>query len=228
MKLLIIEDNSDLMLGMKDYLSADGYFCELAPNLSTAMEKIRLYEYDCILLDISLPDGNGLSALLKLKELNKADGVIIISAKDSLDDKLKGLEIGADDYLTKPFHLAELLMRIRAVIRRRKFNGNNTVVQGKLSLDLSEKTVCFEEKTVEQLSPKEFELLLLFVSSPNRVLSKGSIAEHLAGDHADMFDNFDFVYAHVKNLKKKLAKTGCKGYIQTIYGMGYKFKAEEQ
>jgi len=228
MKILIIEDNVYLLQGMKEYLSAEGYFCGLATTMGTALEKISLYEYDCILLDISLPDGNGLSVLQKLKELNKAEGVIIISAKDSLDDKLKGLEIGADDYLTKPFHLAELSMRIRAVIRRRKFNGSNTVMQGKLSLDLSEKSVCFEEKTVEQLSPKEFELLLLFVSSPNRVLSKGSIAEHLAGDHADMFDNFDFVYAHVKNLKKKLAKTGCKGYIQTIYGMGYKFKAEEK
>ena len=200
----------------------------MAGTVESALEKIQLYEYDCILLDISLPDGNGFTVLEALKELNKHDGVIIISAKDSLDDKLKGLEIGADDYLTKPFHLAELSMRIRAVIRRRKFNGSNTVMQGKLSLDLSEKSVCFEEKTVEQLSPKEFELMLLFVSSPNRVLSKGSIAEHLAGDHADMFDNFDFVYAHVKNLKKKLAKTGCKGYIQTIYGMGYKFKAEEK
>ena len=228
MKLLIIEDNVDLMQGMKEYLSTEGYFCGIATTMRTALEKISFYEYDCILLDISLPDGNGLSVLQKLKELNKADGVIIISAKGSLDDKLKGLEIGADDYLTKPFHLAELSMRIRAVIRRRKFNGSNTVKQGKLLLDLSEKSVCFEEKTVEQLSPKEFELLLLFVSSPNRVLSKGSIAEHLAGDHADMFDNFDFVYAHVKNLKKKLAKTGCKGYIQTIYGMGYKFKAEEK
>lgn len=228
MKILIIEDNIDLMQGMKVYLSAEGYFCELAPTVETALEKISLYEYDCILLDITLPDGNGLSVLQKLKELKNQDGVIIISAKDSLDDKLLGLETGADDYLTKPFHLAELSMRIRAVIRRRKFNGSNIVGQGKLSLDLSEKTVRFDGKEVEQLSPKEFELLLLFVSSPNRVLSKGTIAEHLAGDHADMFDNFDFVYAHVKNLKKKLAKSGCKGFIQTIYGMGYKFKAEEK
>lgn len=216
------------MQGMKEYLSADGYFCEVALTMETALEKIALYEYDCVLLDISLPDGNGLTILKQLKMLNNQDGVIIISAKNSLDDKLIGLEIGADDYLTKPFHLAELSMRIKAVIRRRKFNGSNTVKQGKLSLDLSEKTVCFEEKEVEQLSPKEFQLLLLFVSSPNRVLSKGSIAEHLAGDHADMFNNFDFVYAHIKNLKKKLAKAGCTGFIHTVYGMGYKFKAEEK
>ncbi|MGC9354015.1 MAG: response regulator [Mariniphaga sp.] len=228
MKLLIIEDNIDLMQGMKEYLSANGYFCEAALSVETTLEKITLYEYDCILLDISLSDGNGFTILKQLKMLNKQEGVIIISAKDSLDDKLHSLEIGADDYLTKPFHLAELSMRIKAVIRRRKFNGSNTVKQGKLSLDLTEKTVFFEDEQVEQLSPKEFELLLLFVSSPNRVVSKGSIAEHLAGDNADMFDNFDFVYAHVKNLKKKLAKAGCSGFIHTVYGRGYKFKVEKE
>jgi len=227
MKVLIIEDNTDLASGMKSYLSAEGYLCTVAPTVNEAIDNIVLYNHDCILLDISLPDGNGLSVLERLKQLGKQDGVIIISAKDSLNDKLKGLEIGADDYLTKPFHLAELSMRIRAVIRRRKFSGNDIIIQGELTIDLSEKRVSFGGKPVEQLSPKEFELLLLFVSSPNRVLSKGTIAEHLAGDHADMFDNFDFVYAHVKNLKKKLKKAGCADNIHTIYGMGYKFKTEE-
>jgi len=224
MKILIIEDNVYLLQGMKEYLSAEGYFCELATTMGTALEKISLYEYDCILLDISLPDGNGLSVLQKLKELNKAEGVIIISAKDSLDDKLKGLEIGADDYLTKPFHLAELSMRIRAVIRRRTFNGNNLFKYGKITINVNEKSVFYNEMLVEQLSPKEFDLLSFLISSPKRVLSKGSIAEHLLGDHADMFDNFDFVYAHVKNLKKKLKQAGCINYIHTIYGMGYKFE----
>lgn len=228
MKLLIIEDNTDLALAMKDYLSAEGYSCEVAPTSEAAEEKIIFYNYDCILLDISLPDGNGLAILKKLKALNKQDGVIIISAKDSLDDKLYGLEIGADDYLTKPFHLAELSMRIRAVIRRRKFSGNNLVQLGGITIDTVEKTVLFNNQLLEQLSRKEFELLLLFVSSPNRVLSKGTIAEHLAGDHADMFDNFDFVYAHVKNLKKKLKKAGCAGTVQTVYGMGYKFNVENK
>ena len=226
MKILIIEDNADLASGMKSYLSSEGYICSIAKTVEEANDTITLYGHDCILLDISLPDGNGLSVLEKLKQLGKQDGVIIISAKDSLNDKLKGLEIGADDYLTKPFHLAELSMRIRAVIRRRKFNGKNIIKQDDLTIDLNEKTVYFRDTPVEQLSPKEFELLLLFVSSPNRVLSKGSIAEHLAGDHADMFDNFDFVYAHVKNLKKKLKKAGCTNNIHTIYGMGYKFNAQ--
>ena len=226
MKVLIIEDNTDLASGMKSYLSSEGYLCTVAPTVNEAIDNITLYNHDCILLDISLPDGNGLSVLKRLKQLGKQDGVIIISAKDSLNDKLKGLEIGADDYLTKPFHLAEPSMRIRSVIRRRKFNGSNIIKQNNLTIDLNEKKVCFRNKPLEQLSPKEFELLLLFVSSPNRVLSKGTIAEHLAGDHADMFDNFDFVYAHVKNLKKKLKKAGCTDNIQTIYGMGYKFNAK--
>ncbi|SHE82847.1 DNA-binding response regulator, OmpR family, contains REC and winged-helix (wHTH) domain [Mariniphaga anaerophila] len=226
MKILLIEDNTDLASGIEKYLSDEGYHCELSQTVEQALEKIQLYEYDCILLDISLPDGSGFVILEKLKQLGKQDGVIIISAKISLDDKLKGLSIGADDYLTKPFHLAELSMRIRALIRRRKFNGNNIIQQGGIHIDLAEKIVQYNGKTVEQLSPKEFELLILFISSPHRVLSKGSIAEHLAGDNADTFDNFDFVYAHVKNLKKKLKNAGCPGYIHTIYGMGYKFKVE--
>ena len=226
MKLLIIEDNTDLAESIAKYLSVEGYVCELASNLEKAFEKIRFYEYDCILLDISLPDGNGFTILEELKRINKQDGVIIISAKDSLDDKLKGLVTGADDYLTKPFHLAELSMRIMAVIRRRKFHGNNLVQLGGITVDLVEKKVIFNETPLEKLSPKEFELLLFFMSAPKRVLTKGTIAEHLMGDNADLFDNFDIVYAHVKNLKKKLKQSGCPNYIKTIYGMGYKFETE--
>lgn len=226
MKILIIEDNLDLAESIATYLSEERYICELAGSVESAIEKVHLYEYDCILLDISLPDGNGFTILEKLKQLNKQDGVIIISAKDSLDDKLKGLITGADDYLTKPFHLAELSMRIMAVIRRRKFNGNNLLQLGDIIVNLVEKTVFYQQTKIEKLSPKEYDLLLFFMSSPNRVLTKGTIAEHLRGDNADMFDNFDIVYAHVKNLKKKLKQSGCADYIKTIYGMGYKFEIE--
>lgn len=226
MKILIIEDNLDLAESIATYLSEERYICELAGNVESAIEKVHLYEYDCILLDISLPDGNGFTILEKLKQLNKQDGVIIISAKDSLDDKLKGLITGADDYLTKPFHLAELSMRIMAVIRRRKFNGNNLLQLCDIKVNLVEKTVFYQHTKIERLSPKEYDLLLFFMSSPNRVLTKGTIAEHLIGDNADMFDNFDIVYAHVKNLKKKLKQSGCADYIKTIYGMGYKFEIE--
>lgn len=224
MKILIIEDNSDLASGIEKYLSGEGYVCDVSATVEQTLQKIQLYDYECILLDISLPDGSGFTILEKLKQLNKQEGVIIISAKDSLDDKLKGLVLGADDYLTKPFHLAELAMRVLAVIRRRKFQGNNLVKYGNITIDINEKSVLFNEILVEQLSPKEFDLLGFLISSPKRVLSKGSIAEHLLGDNADMLDNFDFVYAHVKNLKKKLKQAGCTNYIHTIYGMGYKFE----
>lgn len=227
MKLLIIEDNVDLAESIDKYLSAENYICELAKTVEKAIEKIELYEYDCILLDISLPDGNGFTILEALKRRNKQDGVIIISAKDSLDDRLKGLVIGADDYLVKPFHLAELSMRIMAVIRRRKFNGNNLLQVGGITINIVEKTVFFNQKPIERLSPKEFELLVFFMSAPKRVFTKGTIAEHLMGDHADMFDNFDIIYAHIKNLKKKLKQAGCTDYIKTIYGMGYKFETEQ-
>jgi len=226
MKILVIEDNEDLASGIENYLNTEGYVCECCDTVDSALAKIELYEYDCILLDISLPDGNGFTILENLKKLNKHEGVIIISAKDSLDDKLKGLGLGADDYLTKPFHLAELAMRILAVVRRKKFDGNNTINQGNLMVDLVEKKVFCSDKLVEQLSPTEFELLLFFMSSPRRVLTKGTIAEHLMGDHADIFDNFDVVYAHVKNLRKKLNKANCCDYIKTIYGMGYKFEID--
>lgn len=224
MKILIIEDNPDLASGIEKYLSGEGYTCELSATIDQTLQKIELYDYECILLDIMLPDGSGFRILERLKQLNKQEGVIIISAKDSLDDKIKGLGLGADDYLTKPFHLAELAMRVLAVIRRRKFNGNTLVKCGKIEMNIAEKTVFYNDVQVEQLSPKEFDLLSFFISSPKRVLSKGSIAEHLLGDNADMLDNFDFVYAHVKNLKKKLKQAGCSNYIHTIYGMGYKFE----
>ena len=226
MKILIIEDNVDLALSIDKYLSSEGYKCETCHTIASTLEKIQLYEYDCILLDISLPDGNGFTILKKLKELKKDDGVIIISAKDSLDDKLKGLVLGADDYLTKPFHLAELAMRVLAIIRRRKFDGTNKIHQGAITVDLIEKKVFCENTPIEHLTPREFELLIFFKKKKKRVLTKGAIAEHLMGDNADMFDNFDVVYAHVKNLKKKLKKAGCPDYIKTIYGMGYKFETE--
>lgn len=223
MKILIIEDNEDLSSAMETYLSTEGFICDISCTVDKALEKINFYEYDCILLDISLPDGNGFGVLEQLKQMDKQDGVIIISAKDSLDDKLKGLDIGADDYLTKPFHLSELAMRIKALIRRRKFVGNNLIKKGDLTIDLMAKSVLVNDKPIEQLSPKEFALLIYLVSSPNRVLSKENIAEHLMGENADLLYNFDVVYAHVKNLKKKLKVANCPDYIQTIYGMGYKF-----
>jgi DNA-binding response OmpR family regulator len=170
-----------------------------------------------------LPDGNGFEILKELKRQNKTDGVIIISAKETLETKIEGLQLGADDYLTKPFHLSELLVRIQALIRRKKFNGNNILIYNEIEIDILSKTVSVNGKKID-VTKTEFELLLFLTGNKNRVLSKSAIAEHLSGDMADMLDNFDFVYAHIKNLKNKLKHAGSPDYIKTVYGLGYKWQ----
>lgn len=222
MKILIIEDEAELAKSMADYLSGEQYLCEFAVNFKEAMAKVETFEYDCILLDIMLPDGNGLKILEELKKENKQDGVIIISAKNSVEDKIAGLQIGADDYLTKPFHLSELTARIYSLIRRKQFNNSNIVKQDELQVNLLAKTVLVNNKLIA-LTKKEFDLLIYFLGNKNRVISKSTLAEHLSGDIADMLDNHDFVYAHVKNLKKKLSEAGCSNYLKTVYGTGYKW-----
>lgn len=224
MKILIIEDEEELAKSIAAYLTEQSYLCEHASSFAEAINKIDVYSYDCILLDITLPDGNGLKILEELKKENKQDGVIIISAKNALDDKIKGLEIGADDYLTKPFHLSELTARIYSIIRRKRFSNSNIVKQNELQIDLLAKTVLVNNESVI-LTKKEFDLLIYFIGNKNRVLSKSTLAEHLSGDFADMLDNHDFVYAHVKNLKKKLHDAGCEQYVKTVYGTGYKWES---
>lgn len=223
MKILVIEDEKELAKSIVEYLAEEKYLCEVAATFREAMDKIDIFNYDCILLDITLPDGNGLKILEELNKDNKQDGVIIISAKNALDDKIKGLQLGADDYLTKPFHLSELTARIYSLIRRKQFNNANIIKQEELEIDLLAKTVAVNNATLT-LTKKEFDLLIYFMGNKNRVLSKSTLAEHLSGDFADMLDNHDFVYAHVKNLKKKLSDAGCAPYIKTIYGTGYIWK----
>lgn len=222
MKVLIIEDEHKLSDSIVDYLKGEKYLCEQAFDFNDAMMKVRVYDYDCVLLDLMLPGGNGLDILRDIKRRNNPAGVIIVSAKDSLDDKLKGLQIGADDYLAKPFHLAELSMRIYAVIRRKEFGANNRLECGDISIDLLEKSVTASGHSIT-LTKSEYDLLLFFIGNKNRVLSKGAIAEHLSGDFADMMDNFDFIYTHIKNLKAKLTEAGIKDCIKNVYGMGYKW-----
>lgn len=223
MKILIIEDEWELSKSIADYLKAESYLCETASDYKTALEKTETFDYDCILLDISLPDGNGLQVLKELKANRKTDGVIIISARDSIDDRIKGLNLGADDYLPKPFHLPELSARIAAVIRRRRFEGNKILELNEIRIDPEAKRITVNEKPVE-LTRTEYDLLLYLASNKNRVISKNAIAERISGDEAEIFDNFDFIYAHMKNLKKKLAAAGSNDYIRAVYGMGYKFE----
>lgn len=224
MKLLIIEDEPELAKSIANYLSEALIKCEFAETCQQAMDKIDTFDYDCILLDLMLPDGSGIKILEYLKSLNKQEGVIIISAKDALDDKIKGLELGADDYLTKPFHLSELSARIHSVIRRKQFGGNSNIIQqNELKIDLLAKQVWVNDQEVI-LTKKELDLLLFLIGNKNRVVSKSNVAEHLSGDFAEMMDNHDFIYAHIKNLKKKLNDAGYQNYLKTIYGTGYKWE----
>jgi DNA-binding response OmpR family regulator len=222
MKVLIIEDEIELLIAIGNFLTKENFICELAENFRKADEKLSIYEYDVILLDITLPDGNGLSLLKTIKKQQKMAGVIIISAKNSLDDKINGLDLGADDYMTKPFHLSELNSRIKAVLRRKKFDGIDIMVFNEMSINTESKTVSIKGKELA-LTKKEYDLLLFFLINKNRVLTKEAIAEHLWEDSIDMADSFDFIYTHLNNIRRKIKQAGGTDYIKTIYGMGYKF-----
>jgi DNA-binding response OmpR family regulator len=219
-KVLIIEDEKELSDSIATYLKSEDYICEVAGDYNKALDKIEVYDYDCILLDITLPGGNGLNILKELKANHKLDGVLIISAKNSLDDKITGLTLGADDYLPKPFHLSELSARIAAIIRRKNFAGNSVLKFQNINIDTQAKAVIVNDKALD-LTKKEYELLLYFVSNKKKVISKDAIAEHLWGD--GMEGNNDFIYTHIKNLRKKLIDAGNADYIKSVYGMGYKF-----
>jgi len=223
MKILLIEDEQELAQSIQSYLTGKNIVCECATNVKSALDKIASYEYDCILLDLMLPDGEGFEILKELKKRNKAEGVIIISAKETLETRIEGFNLGADDYLTKPFHLSELLVRIQALIRRKNFKGNNLVEYKEIEIDILSKTVKIKNNKID-ITKKEIDLLLYLIGNENKVLSKSAIAEHLSGDMADMLDNHDFVYAHIKNLKNKMKDAGSSDYIKTVYGLGYKWQ----
>ena len=221
MKILIVEDESHLRLLVKEALEKERFIVEEAADLNSAMEKSGSYDYDCILLDIMLPDGSGLDFLRRLKELRKKENVIIISAKDSLDDKILGLELGADDYLPKPFYIAELIARVKSVLRRRHREGNHTVNFGNVSL-IPDTFQVFVDGTLLPLVRKEYDILHYFMVQPGRMISKNALAESVWGDHIDQADNFDFIYAQMKNLRKKLKEAGALIEIKAVYGFGYK------
>lgn len=222
MKLLIVEDEKELSHSIVSYLSSEKYICELAYDFNEALEKIYLYDYACIILDLSLPHGNGLDILKEVKRNNKSDCVLIISARNSIDDKVFGLNIGADDYLTKPFHLSELGARVASIIRRKSFDGKNSIILDNLLFDIQAKTLKGPSGKID-LTRMEYILLEYFIANRNKVVTKEAIAGHLCGDDIDLADNYDFIYTHLKNLRKKLKRTASQEYIKTIYSMGYKF-----
>ncbi len=221
MKLLIVEDEPQLREIMTRTLQREHYVVEQAADYPAAMEKIALYDYDCILLDIMLPGGSGLQLLAEIKRRRLTAGVIILSARDSLDDRIEGLELGADDYLPKPFHLAELSARIRSLLRRHHRAGEEVIEAGNVRLFATSRRVEVEGRPLELLR-KEYDILYYFMSRPGHTIDKAVLAEAVWGDHIDRVDNFDFVYAQMKNLRRKLADAGAGVEIRAVYGFGYK------
>lgn len=219
MKILIVEDEPQMLANMRQSLEREQYTVEAVSDFQAASEKIGVYDYDCVLLDIGLPDGNGLQLLQQLKAIGKHEGVIIVSAKDSLEDRLEGLDLGADDYLSKPFHMAELNARVKAVLRRRHFKGSTQLQLGNLSVDPESRRVQVDGEEVP-LNRKEYAILMYLITNKTRLVTKSALAEHVWGDHIDQADSFDFIYSQIKNLRKKLEKATVQ--IASVYGVGYK------
>jgi DNA-binding response OmpR family regulator len=225
MKILITEDNIDLLKPITEKLKSDNFLCETSNCLSTSLEKIDLYEYDVLVIDINLPDGSGLDLIRRIKDKNPNTGVIIISARDSIDNRIEGLELGADDYIIKPFNILELEARIKSLLRRKYFAGNNMVTIKNISIDTMAREV-FVNNTKIDLTKSEYDILLFLFANTNKVISKESLAEHIWGDNMDLIDSFDFIYSHIKNLRKKNISAGAEDPIKVVYGIGYKLENE--
>jgi DNA-binding response OmpR family regulator len=222
MKILLVEDNNELVADITTYLKENGFVTETALTLREAVDRVGVYEYDLVILDLGLPDGDGLEVINKLREQEAESAILILTAHDSLDAKVKGLNMGADDYITKPFHKAELNARIQSVLRRKFAGGSHILKEGELQIDLNARQIKAKGQLLN-LTRKEYDLLLFLVYNKNRLLTKETIAEHLWGDHIDQADNFDFIYNHIKNLRRKITSAGIKNCIRSMYGMGYKF-----
>lgn len=223
MKIILVEDHKELASNIINFLQQENYICEWAPNLSQARDMLSMFEYDCVLLDITLPDGSGMTLLNEIKSLYISTKVIIISAQNSLDYKILGLDSGADDYITKPFPLPELHSRIKAVMRRGNIDtAEELLVFNEIMINMHSME-CKIGDTVINLTKKEINLLIYFINNKNRVLSRQAIAIHLWGDYTYNLDNVDFIYQHLKNLRRKISESGGNDYVKTIYGLGYKW-----
>lgn len=223
MKVLVIEDQLELARNIEEYLTKEGFQVTCAHDFFSASDKIASFTYDLVVLDLMLPDGYGMDLLYSLRANQKNIGTLILSAKNSLEDKVQGLDSGADDYLAKPFHLIELSSRLKAIYRTRKLQGQSGITIGAITIDTEKHEVLYDNARIE-LTPKEYEMLLFFATNAKRVLTKQNIAEHLWGDYIDQADSFDFVYQHIKNLRKKIQAATGLDVLETVYGVGYKLK----
>lgn len=223
MNILLVEDEEDLAHNIKKYLTQGKHEVFYAAHLSAAQDLIFDHIFDVVLLDLNLPDGNGLDLIEEVKEKNFSTGILIISARHAIDDRVKGLELGADDYLIKPFHLSELNARVNALSRRYNNSSNEGIVANEITINTQKQQVNVNKKIVN-LTPKEYKLLYYFITNKNRVLTKSAICEYILGENTDWVDSFDLVYSHLKNVRKKLVQSGAKDYVKTIYGVGYIFE----
>jgi DNA-binding response OmpR family regulator len=222
MKILIIEDEKELVGVIKKFLEPEGFLCETACSFFEAEDALSAYNYDIIILDLTLPGGDGLDLIKLIKDRNRQAGLLIVSAKNSLDDKIRGLDMGADDYITKPFHLAELNSRIKSLARRRHFDGANELIFNEIKINTDSNEVIINGMSLD-LTKKEYEILLYFIVNKNKVITRESIAEHVWGDNISFADNYDFIYSHIKNIRRKIELIDGKNYLHNIYGIGYKF-----
>lgn len=225
MKILIIEDEKELLETIRKYLESESYRCETADTYFAAEDRLSVYNYDIVILDLTLPGGDGLDLIKLIRERNKQAGLLILSARNSLDDRITGLDMGADDYITKPFHLAELNSRIKSLLRRRHFDLSNELIFNDIKIDIDSGTVYIGNNKTE-LTRKEYDILVYLVVNHNKVITRDALAEHVWGDNISYADNFDFIYSHIKNLRRKIEQVNGKNYIHNIYGIGYKFSDE--
>jgi len=226
-KVLIVEDNKQLIEDLSEFLANNGFVVEQAQSFAEAADKTAIYQYDMVLIDLGLPDGNGLDLIPIIRQDRPDTSILMLTANDGVDYKVKALEWGADDYLTKPFHKAELNARIHSILRRKLGSRENTLSCGPITIDLSGRQATANNKQLN-LTKKEFDLLLFMIYNKNRLVTREGIAEHLWGDHIDQADNFDFIYNHIKNLRRKIVQAGAPDPIQSMYGMGYKFMSQSQ
>jgi len=227
MKIHITEDNPKLLAEIRKALLSADFMCDASSGFEHAIEKIMLYSYDVFLVDVNLPDGSGLDLIAKIRENHPQSGIIIVSARDAVHQKIEGLDMGADDYIAKPFDMAELVARVRAVFRRKKLDGNSTIKYGMLEVETKKREVTIKGQLID-LTRSEYDILLFFLANPSRVITREAIAEHIWGDNMDMADSYDFIYSHIKNLRKKLVGAGTADPLKSVYGVGYKLNTANE
>jgi len=224
MRILLVEDEKSLALEIKGFMEAEGDICDISFSLRDASENLAINPYDFVLLDLGLPDGDGLDLLNEISDNQERTSIIILTARSEVDDRVKGLQLGADDYLAKPFSLVELKARMQAIVRRKSGWNRDLITIGAFEMDLNSKSISYQKEEIS-LTKKEFTLLHFMVVNKNRVLNRFQLAEHLWGDHLEDDYQSNYIDVHIKNIRKKLGHFASTDWLETVRGLGYKIKA---